>query len=45
MAHTTTDPSEKADFFQIEGRWLAQAREIRAKPSKRPPAETRARRK
>jgi hypothetical protein len=44
MAHITTDPSEKAELFRIEGRWLAQAREIRAKPSKRPPAKTRARR-
>jgi hypothetical protein len=39
MAHITIDPSEKADFLRIEGRWLAQAREIRAQPSKRPPAK------
>jgi hypothetical protein len=45
MADTTTDPSAKADLLKIEKRWLAQARNIRAKLSKRPPAKTRTRKK
>ena len=45
MAETTANWYEKSDFFLIERRWLAQARKIRAKASKRPPANTRAPRK
>ena len=32
MADAATNWSEKSDLFQIERRWLAQARKIRAKP-------------
>ena len=45
IADATTDWCEKFDFFQIERGWLAQAGNIRAKSSKRPPAKTRARKK